>query len=79
MAIPNQDTSLILTNALYFKGVWLNAFNVKFTRHEDFYPLHRKPSQVPFMIADIKKKHFYGSFKNFKVLKIPYRKGQDNK
>ena len=79
MAIPNQDTTLILTNALYFKGAWLNAFNVKFTRHEDFYPLHGKPIQVPFMIADIKKKHFYGSFKNFKVLKIPYRKGQDNK
>ncbi|XP_030970442.1 serpin-ZXA-like [Quercus lobata] len=77
--IINQDTILILANALYFKGAWLNAFNVKLTRHEDFYPLHGKPIRVPFMIADTEKKHFYGSFKNFKVVKIPYRKGQDNR
>ena len=52
---------------------------MKLTRHEDFYPLHGKAIRVPFMIADTKKKHFYGSFKNFKVVKIPYRKGQDNR
>ncbi|KAM3700785.1 hypothetical protein ACB094_05G123800 [Castanea mollissima] len=70
----NQDTILILANALYFKGAWLNAFNVKLTRHEDFYPLHGKPIRVPFMIANTEKKHFYRSFKNFEVLKIRYRK-----
>ena len=38
------------------------------TQHKDFYPLDGKPIRVPFMIADTKEKHFYVSFKSFKVL-----------
>ena len=75
----NKETIFILASALYFKGAWLNAFDMNMTQHKDFYPLDGKPIRVPFMIAKTKKKHFYGSFKSFKVLKIPYRKGQDKR
>ena len=31
------------------------------------------------MKGDTEEKHFYGCFKDFKVLKIPYHGGQDNR
>ena len=75
----NKETIFILASALYFKGTWLNAFDMNMTQHKDFYPLDGKPIRVPFMIAHTKEKHFYQSFKSFKVLKIPYRKEQDKR
>ena len=73
----DHKTVFILANALYFKGAWLNAFDAKLTRHKYFYPHDGEPIQVPFMNGHTKAKHFYGCFKDFKVLKIPYHGGQD--
>ncbi|CAI9091135.1 OLC1v1026073C1 [Oldenlandia corymbosa var. corymbosa] len=73
------ETAAILGNALYFKGAWLDAFNPKYTRKRDFYLVNGdKIKDVPFMTSN--KSYLYGSFKDFKVLEIPYqrRNGDDN-
>ena len=75
----DHKTVFILANALYFKGAWLNAFDAKLTRHKYFYPHDGDPIQVPFMNGDTQEKHFYGCFKDFKVIKIPYHGGQGNR
>ena len=72
-------TIIILANALYFKGAWLYPFNAKRTRPKIFYPLVGEPIKVPFMTGTTEVKHFFGSFEEFKVLKIPYKEGQDNR
>uniref|UniRef100_A0A2N9IX99 Serpin domain-containing protein n=1 Tax=Fagus sylvatica TaxID=28930 RepID=A0A2N9IX99_FAGSY len=77
--IIDKETIFILANALYFKGAWLDAFDKKCTRHEDFYPLVGGPIQVPFMAGSTWDRHLYGSFNDFDVLKIPYQQGQDNR
>lgn len=72
-------TIIILANALYFKGAWLYPFNAKRTQPKKFYPLVGEPIKVPFMTGTTEVKHFFGSFEEFKVLKIPYKEGQDNR
>ncbi|KAL4594246.1 hypothetical protein ACB092_12G006700 [Castanea dentata] len=72
-------TIIILANALYFKGAWLYPFKAKRTRPKKIYPLVGEPIKVPFMTGTTEVKHFFGSFEEFKVLKIPYKEGQDNR
>ncbi|KAM4068358.1 hypothetical protein ACJW30_12G004900 [Castanea mollissima] len=72
-------TIIILANALYFKGAWLYPFIAKRTRPKIIYPLVGEPIKVPFMTGTTEVKHFFGSFEEFKVLKIPYKEGQDNR
>lgn len=71
-----EKTRLILANALYFKGTWAQIFDVSGTQHRDFYLLNGQTVQVPFMTIS-PALHLYNSFDGFKILKIPYRNGQD--
>ena len=45
----NRDTTLVLTNAIYFKGDWVNVFNHSDTRAGDFRLLDGSTIQVPMM------------------------------
>jgi len=42
-------TRLVLTNAIYFKGDWANAFNKAHTRDEDFFAAAGRAVKVPMM------------------------------
>jgi serine protease inhibitor len=44
-----DDTRLVLTNAIYFKARWLEMFNDKATKREDFKPATGKPVQIDMM------------------------------
>jgi serpin B len=45
----NQLTRLVLTNAIYFKGMWASRFKKENTRTMLFYPSPQKTLQVPMM------------------------------
>ncbi|EXB37633.1 hypothetical protein L484_021839 [Morus notabilis] len=76
--VPQQSKlspPLCLANALYFKGDWVSPFDTKVTRDEDFHLLNGKTTKVPFM-SEYYKYRQYGSFKDFKLLKLSYETGQ---
>ncbi|XP_031285626.1 serpin-ZX-like [Pistacia vera] len=77
-AVP-RDTVLVLANALYFKGTWAKKFDVLRTQHRDFHLLSGQTVTVPFMTSQKPALHLYGSFDGYKILKLPYRNGQDTR
>ncbi|PON52331.1 Serpin family [Trema orientale] len=69
------EPPLCLANALYFKGAWEDAFDDSMTLDKNFHLLNRKTMKVPFMISkDVYRS--YASFDDYKVLKLPYQRGQ---
>ncbi|XP_055835438.1 serpin-Z10-like [Solanum dulcamara] len=72
-----DETTVLLANALYFKGTW--KFNEERTRDKDFYLLNGDTISVPFMTGC--DNFTYGSFEGYQVTKIPYEFGKkgDNK
>ncbi|XP_075633978.1 serpin-ZX-like [Castanea sativa] len=74
----DDQTALILANALYFKGIWEVPFVDEMTKDDKFYLLNGEEVEVPFMCERIGT-HLYGSFDGFKVLKLPYKNKQDQR
>ncbi|KAM6572875.1 hypothetical protein CsatA_016955 [Cannabis sativa] len=74
-------TVLVFANALYFKGSWDTQFDVSNTRTKNFRLLNDQTVRVPFMTTTSNpfERHLYRCFDGFKVLKIPYRSGQDSR
>ncbi|XP_077309360.1 antithrombin-III [Lithobates pipiens] len=71
------DTTLVLVNAIYFKGLWKSKFNSLSTIMEEFHvPESTKSCEVPMMYQDDKFR--YGSYvkDSVEVLEMPY-KGDD--
>ncbi|KAE9450710.1 hypothetical protein C3L33_17395, partial [Rhododendron williamsianum] len=70
------NTTLILANGLYFKGIWDSGykFDARWTENRKFYLLDGSSVLVPFMTSS--KSYYYGAFDGFKVLKIPYQSRQ---
>lgn len=73
----DEETVLVLANALYFKGQWDEKFDPSETQDGDFYLFNGTTVQVPFMTS--KNEQLIQSFDDFQVLKLPYRKGQDER
>ncbi|WJX34873.1 hypothetical protein P8452_22940 [Trifolium repens] len=73
----NSLTRLIFANALYFKGTWKEMFDALKTKRYKFHPLNGKSVQVPFMTS--KKQQFIRVFDDFKVLRLPYKQGNDKR
>ncbi|KAK8585055.1 hypothetical protein V6N13_138994 [Hibiscus sabdariffa] len=71
------STRLILANALYFKGAWKKAFDASRTKHYDFHLINGSSVKVPFMTSN--KKQSVGEYDGFKVLGLPYKKGEDKR
>eukprot|EP00913_Durusdinium_trenchii_P023385 g21963.t1 len=73
--IPPQflepDTRLILTNAIYFLGVWEQEFNEQATVEAPFHTAAGESQNVPMMrkIDTLR----YGEFDRLQVLELPYR------
>jgi len=73
----DNATRLIFANALYFKGTWSDKFDASQTKEDDFHLLNGSPLKVPYMTS--KKKQFIGAFDGFKVLRLPYKQGEDKR
>jgi len=63
-------TTLVLCNAIYFKGDWLSQFDKKRTMDADFYVSSDKPIKVPMMSQ--KSKFRFRDFGDFKAIELPY-------
>ena len=65
-------TELVLVNALYFKGKWLNKFRSAATANQEFHMTKSKTVEVPMMRS--KGKYSVTNLKglNAKALKLPY-------
>ncbi|XP_039132896.1 serpin-ZX-like isoform X2 [Dioscorea cayenensis subsp. rotundata] len=70
-------TRLIITNALYFKGLWKHRFDISKTREKEFHLLDSTIIKAPFMTS--KEDQFITSFDGFQVLRLPYQKHEDTK
>ncbi|KAI3821109.1 hypothetical protein L1987_08666 [Smallanthus sonchifolius] len=68
-------TWLIFSNAVYFKGEWVEKFEENETEESDFHLLDGNKVQVPFMTND--EDQFVREYEDFKVLGLPYLQGQD--
>ncbi|KAM0906678.1 hypothetical protein ACQ4PT_016639 [Festuca glaucescens] len=70
-------TKLVLSNALYFKGAWIERFDTSKTKDEKFYLLGWNSVNVPFMSS--MNSQYISSCDHFKVLKLPYQPGGDKR
>ena len=73
----DDATRLIFANAVYFKGAWNEKFDPSKTKDYDFHLLDGSKVQVPFMTS--KKKQFVLEYDGFKVLRLPYSQGEDER
>nr|GMD84876.1 serpin-ZX-like [Ipomoea batatas] len=73
----DDTTRLIYASALYFKGDWSKKFNESMTQDHEFHLLNGSSIQVPFMRTCVKQ--YVKAFSGFKVLKLSYNRGNDNK
>ena len=70
----NISTRLVLCNAIYFKGNWLNSFDKKRTMDADFYTSSNTTIKVPMMSQNSKFR--FKNFGSFSAIELPY-KGDD--
>ncbi|VFQ99132.1 unnamed protein product [Cuscuta campestris] len=75
--VVDSRTDFVLANALYFKGDWVEKFDTSKTKDGEFHLLNGSSVQVPFMCS--KKKQCVKAFNGFKVLKLPYKQGEDER
>ncbi|KAK1316246.1 Serpin-ZX [Acorus calamus] len=73
----NSNARLILANGLYFKGSWKDKFDPSVTSKSDFHRLDGSSIKHPFMTS--RKKRFLRSHDGFKVLRMPYAQGRDQR
>ncbi|KAL9172453.1 hypothetical protein ABFS82_03G048100 [Erythranthe guttata] len=68
-------TRLIFANAVYFKGDWLDKFDASKTKDRKFFLLDGSSIKVPFMTSG--DRQYISEFDGFKVLRLPYKRGDD--
>jgi serpin B len=69
-----SSTKLIITNAVYFKGDWLNRFKNEATKEEDFNPFSSAPVKAKMMHQ---KNHFkYLTVDGSEFIELPYKENQ---
>jgi serpin B len=68
--LPSRDTKLVLTNAIYFKGTWVDQFKKELTKDAPFHLSRDKDVQAPLMnrTGDYE----YMEEEMFQGLKLPY-------
>ncbi|KAM3258999.1 hypothetical protein ACQJBY_050645 [Aegilops geniculata] len=67
----SEDTSVVLANAIYFKGKWETPFKKKKTKVERFYLLDGTAVDAPMMRTG--RSQYVDEHDGFKVLRLPYR------
>jgi serpin B len=68
--LPYKETSLILCNAIYFKGNWLTRFDKTQTMDKDFFLTNDNIIQVSMMLQ--KSEYRYIDYGSFEGLELPY-------
>jgi serpin B len=72
----NSSTRLVVTNAIYFKGIWETPFNKPWTEEDKFHRLDGSTVDAQFMSTAASQ--FIGVHDGFKVLRMPYTVHQDH-
>lgn len=67
----NEQSKLIISNAIYFSGTWKDEFDKDYTKSANFYSISGDTSRVDFM----HKTEYLGYYENseFQVLRKPYK------
>lgn len=69
--VLDQDSRLVLTNAIYFNGEWKSKFNPNSTHTAAFHLSANKQIETKFMNHDTHLR--YGEAEGLKVLELPYK------
>lgn len=70
----HADSRLVLTNAIYFKAAWMNAFPKGATKDEDFHVSADKKVKAPLM--HVSEKMPYHGAEDFQAVSIPYEQNE---
>ena len=68
----NSITRLVLTNAIYFKGIWVKQFDRRDTKQQDFKVSPDKTIKVP-MMSLTEEEFNYTETEDLQVLEMPYK------
>jgi len=63
-------TDLILANAIYFKGKWLDPFDAKLTKERPFHPANGAVKNLPMM--EMSKTFNYRKGSGYQAVRLPY-------
>jgi serpin B len=63
-------TDLILANAIYFKGKWLDPFDAKLTKERTFHPAAGAAKNLPMM--EMSKRFTYRKGSGYQAVRLPY-------
>ena len=63
-------TDLVLANAIYFKGKWLDPFDAKLTKERPFHPASGVAKNLPMM--EMSKKFTYRKGSGYQAVRLPY-------
>jgi serpin B len=63
-------TDLVLANAIYFKGKWLDPFDGKLTKERPFHPTTGAVKNLPMM--EMSKKFTYRKGSGYQAVRLPY-------
>jgi serine protease inhibitor len=63
-------TDLVLANAIYFKGKWLDPFDAKLTKERPFHPATGAGKKLPMM--EMSKKFSYRKGSGYQAVRLPY-------
>jgi serpin B len=69
----NENTRVVLTNAIYFKGNWTNQFDPYSTSNQNFTTSQNNIVKIPMMSATTSFPYFEDN--NIQVIKMPYQGG----
>ncbi|KAJ7981738.1 Serpin-ZX like [Quillaja saponaria] len=76
--LPRDSIKVVVANAIYFSGDWLEPFKKVNTKDDKFHLLNQKVVEAPFMC--MRSTMFsHGSYDGFQVLKLPYEHGNDKR
>jgi serpin B len=68
--IDPEYTDLILANAIYFKGKWLDPFDKKLTKERPFHPAAGAVKNLPMM--EMSRKFTYRKGSGYQAVRLPY-------